>query len=132
MEEDDDLSEKEGKETPILDEDDAESEEEQTWKDEYEDKEGESTAPSHHGPGITIIRYRCKTCGHTVERPVTGTAYDEMPPTHHQKEMIQVSEEEAKLPLEEFLEMAKLKRDKKAAAKQAKAVTGAVKKGKKR
>jgi hypothetical protein len=115
---------KEEKEEATLDQDDLESENEQTWEDEYEDTGGQTTAPLHHGPGVTIQRYRCRTCGHTAERPVTGTAYDDLPPVHHNQYMTAVSEEEARLPLEEFLERALRKAAKaakgKAARRQAK------------
>jgi len=111
-----------GEEFPTIDEEDLESEKEQTWSDEYEDKQGESTVPLHHGPGITIQRYRCKVCGHNVEREARGTAYDDLPPVHHNQFMLPTSEEENKLPLEEFLERTKLRHGKgKAPAKKAKA-----------
>lgn len=107
--------------TATVDEDDLESEEEQTWEDEYSDTEGESTAPSHRGHGSRVDRFRCKACGHVIERKITGTPYDDLPPVHHNQYMTQVGEEESKLPFEEFLERMKVKENKKEAAKKAKA-----------
>lgn len=95
-----------------LDEDDYESEQEQVWKDEYVDSEGQTTAPTHHGPGITIQRFRCKLCGHVKERPTSLTAFDDLPPVHHNQYMLAVSEEESQLPLEQLLIRAKRRQTK--------------------